>query len=299
MHVAARSSSWRLGPDSSKRKSKGVSGEAAWREGLCGGDVCDVDRRRGETGETQAPVCPTLGQGVAGRGRQGERREHPGSIPLGSQVSLGTREKRPESLPGKRQRVAAVEDERGAMGEPQLAAGEPRGDSAQEAREVGQSPGGRLGSASRQGLGGVQGAPGVSQVPAPQLSGDSAEETGEVCQGPGAPGGLRSASRRPLRGVQGGDDMAASGGSAGSGPQSRGYSSEETGEVCQVPGALGRLRSASRRPLRGVQGGDEMASGGSAGSGPQSRGYSSEETGEVCQVPGAPCGLPSASRRPL
>ena len=188
--------------------------------------------------------------------------------------------------------MAAVGDECGAMGEPQLAVGEPRGDSTQEAQEVGQGPGGRLGSASRRRLGGVQGAPWVSQVPAPQLSGDSAEEMGEVCQGPGAPGGLRSASRQPLRGVQGGEEMVASGGAAGSGPQSRGYFSEEIGEVCQGPGGLA---SASGRRLWWLRGSTR----GSQGSVPQLRGDSAEDTGEVCQGPLVSGGLASASRRRL
>lgn len=72
------------GRDSSKRKGKGVSSQAASPEGRCGGEVFHTDRHPGETGKTQAPVGRTLGQGVAGRNLQRERRAHPGYIPVGS-----------------------------------------------------------------------------------------------------------------------------------------------------------------------------------------------------------------------
>ncbi|XDA84718.1 hypothetical protein R6Z07F_014512 [Ovis aries] len=74
----------RVGRDSSKRKGKGVSSQAASPEGRCGGEVFHTDRHPGETGKTQAPVGRTLGQGVAGRNLQRERRAHPGYIPVGS-----------------------------------------------------------------------------------------------------------------------------------------------------------------------------------------------------------------------
>lgn len=189
--------------------------------------------------------------------------------------------------------MGVVGDELGATGEPQpAAAGEPRGDSPQEAREVCQGPGGGLGSASSRRLGGVQGAPWVSQVPAPQLWGDPAKETEKVCQRPigssergGSGGGLGPSSHRPFGEGRGDQELGASGGdSLGSGPQSREPSPKETEEVSQGHGAPGGLPSASRPPLVGLGGCQELAaSGGSAGSGPQLKGDSADKTGEVCQ----------------
>ena len=81
-----------------------MSSQAASREGRCGGEVFHTDGHPGETGKTQAPVGQTLGQGVAGRNLQREVWAHPGYIPVGSQMSMGARDKRPESLLGKEQR---------------------------------------------------------------------------------------------------------------------------------------------------------------------------------------------------
>ena len=197
-----------------------MSGEASWREGLCGGVVCDTDRRHGETGETQAPVGPTLGQGVA----------------VGSQVSVGTRGKRPESLPGKRKREGSQAmrsvPQRAfpAWKRPALAGGwllwgmsvEPwESPSLLRGSPEETPPKRHKRSARAQAAGwplppagasekcrGPRGSPRCLHL----SSRETAEETGEVCQGPRAPGGLHSASRRPLQGVQGGEEMAASGG---------------------------------------------------------------------------------------
>ena len=141
-------------------------------------------------------------------------------------------------------------------------------------------------------------------MPAPQLWGDSAKETEKVCQSPSSgDGGLGPSSRLPVGGVQGGQELGASGGSLGSGSQSREYSAEDTGEVSQGRQAPGGLPSASCHPLLGLQGCQELvawagvggagASGdSSAGSGPQPKGDSADEKGEVCQGSGE---LPSVT----
>ena len=141
-------------------------------------------------------------------------------------------------------------------------------------------------------------------MPAPQLWGDSAKETEKICQSPGSgDGGLGPSSRWPVGGVQGGQELGASGGSLGSGSQSREYSAEDTGEVSQGRQAPGGLPSVSRHPLLGLQGCQELVAwagageagaGGdsSAGSGPQPKGDSADEKGEVCQGSGE---LPSVT----
>ena len=103
----------------------------------------------------------------------------------------------------------------------------------------------------------MHGAPWVSKVPAPQLWGDTAKEIWMVYQGNGW---LGPASRQPVREVQGGQELGASGDSLDLGSQSRRYSVNETGEVCQ---GSGELPSATRWGLGGMQGSQELwASGG-------------------------------------
>lgn len=79
-----------------------------------------------------------------------------------------------------------------------------------ETREVCQGPG-RLDSTSCWCLWRLRGSPWGSQGSAPQLMGDSAEDTREVCQGPLVPMGLASASHRRHSGVQGGEELMATG----------------------------------------------------------------------------------------
>ena len=145
-------------------------------------------------------------------------------------------------------------------------------------------PGARLDSASCWHLWPLQGSPWGSQGSAPQLRGDPEEDTGEVCQGPGAPAGLPSALRQSIPLVQGWQELAASGGLPGLGPQLRGDPVKETREVCQ---GHAELLSGNRRQLGGLHGWQDVgASGGSPGSVSQPMEDSMEETGEVCQGPG-------------
>ena len=83
---------------------------------------------------------------------------------------------------------------------------------------------------------------------------------------------LPSASRPPLVGLGGGQELAASRGSAWSGPQLKGDSADEMGEVCQ---GSRELPSVTRQGLGWMHGGQELGpTWGSLGSGPQSREHS-------------------------
>ena len=89
----------------------------------------------------------------------------------------------------------------------------------------------------------------------PQSREPSPKETEEVSQGHGAPGGLPSASRPPLVGLGGCQELAASGGSAGSGPQLKGDSADKTGEVCQ---GSRELPSVTHQGLGWMHSGQEL-----------------------------------------
>ena len=107
--------------------------------------------------------------------------------------------------------------------------------------------------ARRPGAGGVGG--GDSLGSGPQSREPSPKETEEVSQGHGAPGGLPSASRPPLVGLGGCQELAASGGSAGSGPQLKGDSADKTGEVCQ---GSRELPSVTHQGLGWMHSGQEL-----------------------------------------
>ena len=151
-------------------------------------------------------------------------------------------------------------------------------------------PGACLDSASCWCLWQLQGSPRGSQGSATQLREDPEEETLEVCQGPGVPAGLPSASCLSIPLVQGWQELVASGGSSGLGPQFRGALIKETREVFQRPG---RLDSASCWCLWQLRGSPR----GSQGSAHQLMGDFAEDTREVCQGPLVPVGLASASHR--
>ncbi|XDA85665.1 hypothetical protein R6Z07M_018394 [Ovis aries] len=195
------------GRDSSKRKGKGVSSQAASPEGRCGGEVFHTDRHPGETGKTQAPVpAPQLWGDPAKETEKVCQRPIGSSERGGSGGGLGPSSHRPF--------------------------GEGRGD-----QELGASGGGdSLGSG-------------------PQSREPSPKETEEVSQGHGAPGGLPSASRPPLVGLGGCQELAASGGSAGSGPQLKGDSADKTGEVCQ---GSRELPSVTHQGLGWMHSGQEL-----------------------------------------
>ena len=96
------------------------------------------------------------------------------------------------------------------------------------------------------------GASGASLGSGPQSREYPAKETGEVSQGRQAPDGLLSVSRHFLLELQGGQELVALGVSAGSGPQPKGDSADEMGEVCQ---GSGELPSVTRRGFGAMQGG--------------------------------------------
>ncbi|XDA85667.1 hypothetical protein R6Z07_015696 [Ovis aries] len=195
------------GRDSSKRKGKGVSSQAASPEGRCGGEVFHTDRHPGETGKTQAPVpAPQLWGDPAKETEKVCQRPIGSSERGGSGGGLGPSSHRPF--------------------------GEGRGD-----QELGASGGGdSLALQGCQELAVSGGLPGLG----PQLRGDPVKDSGQVCQGPAK---LPSGNRRWHGGLQGWQEVGASGGSPGSASQPVEDSPEETGDVSQGPGGLA---SASR-----------------------------------------------------
>ncbi|XDA81374.1 hypothetical protein R6Z07_011486 [Ovis aries] len=248
------------GRDSSKRKGKGVSSQAASPEGRCGGEVFHTDRHPGETGKTQAPVpAPQLWGDPAKETEKVCQRPIGSSERGGSGGGLGPSSHRPFG-------EGRGDQELGASGAGGLASSGETQRKRKTQGEVCQGPGESAGlpSASRWPFPALQGCqelavsgglPGLG----PQLRGDPVKDSGQVCQGPAK---LPSGNRRWHGGLQGWQEVGASGGSPGSASQPVEDSPEETGDVSQGPGGLA---SASRWCLWLLHGSPQ----GSQGSAPQ------------------------------